>query len=198
MHTKSMKFQPRTIFSLLLIAALFATTGILGILTESATDQEPSSLLQPPETTEAFAPEVTEEPEDVTVFSGFQAPLTGRISSFYGYRDDPFTGESDFHRGIDLAVKEGTEISAVADGTVTASKYDTVGGNYVIISHGGGRESYYGHLKTRLVSRGDEIKQGELIGLSGATGKVTGAHLHFQLSYNGRTVDPLRYLNFAS
>jgi murein DD-endopeptidase MepM/ murein hydrolase activator NlpD len=98
---------------------------------------------------------------------------------------------------VDIAVPAGTEVRAAAGGTVTASTYGSVGGNYVIITHENGTQSYYGHLQTRTVSKGDSVERGQIIGLSGATGKVTGAHLHFQLTYNDRTVDPQKYVDLT-
>lgn len=183
------------LFSLLFFAVITATAGILGAL-EAETVQSNVEYPLQPESLEVFLPETTEI--DSAVFRNFRPPLTGKITSPYGYRTDPFTGEKSFHRGVDIGVKEGSEIAAVASGKVKTSAYSQLGGNYIILSHKNGTESYYGHLKTRLVSKGDSVEQGEPIGLSGATGKVTGAHLHFQLSFNGRTVDPQRYLDLAS
>ncbi|MBQ1272664.1 MAG: M23 family metallopeptidase, partial [Clostridia bacterium] len=117
------------------------------------------------------------------------------VTSAYGFRRDPFTGEQTFHRGIDISAQEGTPVLAAYGGTVTQSDYDPTGGNYVVLSHRDGTQSYYGHLKTRFVARGDRVEKGETLGLSGATGTVTGAHLHFQLTKGNQTYDPLRFLN---
>ena len=184
---------------LLLTAGMLAILGMTGLVnSEKAaelTAEAPAFESDAPLSEEVFS--VLPEEVASSVFSEFQAPLTGRISSRYGYRSDPFTGETKHHRGVDIAVPAGTEVRAAAGGTVTASTYGSVGGNYVIITHENGTQSYYGHLQTRTVSKGDSVERGQIIGLSGATGKVTGAHLHFQLTYNDRTVDPQKYVDLT-
>ncbi|MCL2758595.1 MAG: M23 family metallopeptidase [Treponema sp.] len=123
--------------------------------------------------------------------SGFRFPLRHfRITSRYGIREDPFTGHISMHQGIDLAAPEGTEVFAVADGTVTATGFDPVYGNYVIIRHTNNWTSLYGHLqKIETVLRSD-VKSGNLIGRVGSTGQSTGPHLHFELRQDGRAFDP--------
>ncbi len=185
-----------TIVTLALFAVTVALSGIVGLIPEEQSTQAAVITEEPVFAEEVFSVLPQEEP--VAVFAGFQAPLTGRISSPYGYRSDPFSGVLKYHKGVDIAVAEGTEVCAVATGTVTESAYNGIGGNYVVIDHGAGRESYYGHLQTRTVAKGDSVAGGEIIGLSGKTGKVTGAHLHFQLSYSQRTVDPEKYLDLLS
>lgn len=180
------------------LAAVAALTGIglilpgkdLSLPTETGIREE---VFVPP------AAEISAEPEEAAanVFVGFTAPLSGIITSPYGYRTDPFSGQTSYHRGVDIGVKEGTDVLACAAGKVTVSEFNSVGGNYVIIDHGGGQKSYYGHLQTRLVSAGDDVAHGQVIGLSGATGMVTGPHLHFQLFYRDRTVDPTRYVSIV-
>ncbi len=185
------------IITLLLFAVTLAITGITGLIPKG------DSLLDNPEQTEetilseeVFS--VLPSEETVTVFANFQTPLTGTVSSGYGYRKDPFSGQTKYHKGVDIAVRKGTDVKAVSGGTVTASKYDPVGGNYVIIDHGNGVESYYGHLQVRTVSVGDSVEKGQILGLSGDTGRVTGPHLHFQLTYQNRTVDPQQYFDLES
>lgn len=189
---RKQQLRQTTIFTMLLFGALTAMAGISMLIPTKAPMEKDAPKTDELPAAEAFAP--TEEPECSMVFAGFQPPLTGRISSEYGYRKDPFTGEIHYHKGVDVAVKAGTEVRATARGTVTASAYDGIGGNFIVIDHGNGTESYYGHLRTRTVSKGDAVERGQVIGLSGNTGKTTGAHLHFQLSYRNRTVDPLEYL----
>jgi len=123
--------------------------------------------------------------------SGFRFPLRSyRITSPYGIRNDPFTGHPSMHRGIDLAAPEGTEVFAVADGTVTAVGFDPVLGNYVIITHNNNLTSLYGHLQRAETVLRSEVKSGNLIGRVGSTGQSTGPHLHFELRQNGRHFDP--------
>ena len=188
-QTKLKSIRNATVYVLILFAACTAAIGSI----KQIPKEEPTASAEEPNATEVFY----EAPQESTesIFLTFQAPLTGRITSDYGYRTDPFTGKESYHNGIDIAAEEGTEVKAAQEGTVTASAYDNEGGHYVILSHKNGSESYYGHLQTRTVSRGDTVEQGDIIGLSGKTGKVTGPHLHFQLTYRGRTVDPARHIS---
>lgn len=197
MRTKRIEqLKQSLIITLLLFAVTMAGSGIVGLIPKTDETEAPTVITEEP----AFAEEVfaiLPQQETVTVFSGFQAPLTGTVSSAYGYRSDPFSGEIRYHKGVDVAVSEGTEVCAASGGRVKESSYNSIGGHYVVLDHGNGIESYYGHLQIRTVSRGDTVEQGEIIGLSGKTGKVTGAHLHFQLTYNERTVDPEKYLDLT-
>lgn len=122
----------------------------------------------------------------------------GWISSRYGRRTDPFTGQSAFHGGVDFAGKEGTEIYAVAAGVVTWSSERNAYGNLVEINHGGGFSTRYAHNKKNLVKVGDVVKKGEVIALMGATGRATGPHVHFEVFKHGRAVDPATYIQRAS
>ena len=193
-NSKIYAIKQGTVITLLLFAATLAATGITGLIPKGDTPQDdPTRTEEAVLSEEVFSVLPTEE--TVTVFAGFSAPLTGRVSSGYGYRKDPFSGQIKYHKGVDVAVEEGTDVKAISHGTVIVSKYDSVGGNYVIVDHGDEVESYYGHLQTRTVAVGDSVEQGQIIGLSGKTGKVTGPHLHFQLFYRGRTVDPQQYFD---
>ena len=120
----------------------------------------------------------------------FVFPIRGRLTSPFGYRQDPFTGVRTFHTGIDLAAPTGTPIKATLDGKVAVSGYSTVFGNYVIITHDGGYQSLYGHMSSVGVKRGQNITQGAIIGKVGNTGYSTGSHLHFSVYRNGKTLDP--------
>jgi len=123
--------------------------------------------------------------------SGFRFPLRQyRITSRYGIRNDPFTGSHSMHQGIDLAAPAGTEVFAVADGTVTATGFDSVYGNYIILSHSNNYSSLYGHLQSIEIVLRSEVKSGTLIGRVGSTGQSTGPHLHFELRHGGRAFDP--------
>ena len=101
------------------------------------------------------------------------------------------------HSGMDIAVGMGTEVYSIFTGVVVSAKYDDVGGNFIKIDHGNGFESYYGHLSEFKVNEGQKVSAGQVIGLSGDSGKVTGPHLHFGLYYNGAPVDPDVYLNIT-
>jgi len=125
------------------------------------------------------------------LFSQFRFPLRAwRLTSPYGMRRDPFTGEHSMHRGIDLAAPEGTEVYAIADGIVTAIGNDPVYGIYVMISHSNNWTSFYAHLQRAETVLRSEVKSGNLIGRVGTTGLSTGPHLHFELRQDGRHFDP--------
>jgi murein DD-endopeptidase MepM/ murein hydrolase activator NlpD len=123
--------------------------------------------------------------------SGFRFPLkTFRLTSTYGIRQNPVTGNTGMHRGIDLAAPEGTEVFAIAEGVVTDTGFDPVYGNYVIIRHKDRWTSLYGHLQSIEAVLRSEVKSGNLIGRVGSTGQSTGPHLHFELRQDGRALDP--------
>lgn len=119
---------------------------------------------------------------------------TGRVSSDYGWRTHPITGKRSFHDGIDISNKEGTSILAYANGTVTKTAWTDSYGNYIVIDHGGGLETYYIHLSGFDVSVGDSVSGGQLIGRMGKTGSATGSHLQFEVRINGTPVNPWDYL----
>ncbi len=118
-----------------------------------------------------------------------------QITSDFGERTDPFTGQNAVHNGLDMAVAEGSSVVAAWSGTVLVCTSDPIGGNYIIIDHASGMSTYYGHLSEILVESGQTVTAGERIALSGNTGKSTGPHLHFEIAYNGEPVDPGEYLN---
>ncbi|MDR1073590.1 MAG: peptidoglycan DD-metalloendopeptidase family protein [Treponema sp.] len=126
----------------------------------------------------------------------FMWPLKERsITSPYGWRRDPFTGIGGrVHEGIDFSAKTGTTIRAAMDGKITKLGYNAVYGKYIIISHGNGFETLYGHLNAYSVKEGAFVYQGTKIAESGGTGHVTGPHLHFGVYKNGKSVNPLDYL----
>ncbi len=120
----------------------------------------------------------------------------GYITSYYGYRRDPVTGRvGAFHEGIDIAVRAGTPVRATADGTVVrASSYGTYG-LFIEIKHGSyGYRTRYAHNSKILVREGQQVKKGDIIALVGSTGKSTGPHLHYEVLYNGKPVNPRNYL----
>ena len=123
--------------------------------------------------------------------SFFRFPLlTFRLTSPYGIRENPVTGNVGLHQGIDLAAPEGTEVYAVADGIVTEIGDDPVYGIYIIISHHDRWTSLYGHLQRVQTVLRSSVKSGNLIGRVGSTGQSTGPHLHFELRQDGRPLDP--------
>jgi murein DD-endopeptidase MepM/ murein hydrolase activator NlpD len=122
-------------------------------------------------------------------------PVTkGWISSYFGMRNDPFTGKRAMHKGMDFAGKEGSEVVAVASGVVTWAGERYGYGELVEINHGKGYVTRYGHNKDILVEIGDRVKQGEVIATMGSTGRSTGPHVHFEVVRNGKVVDPTKYI----
>lgn len=117
-----------------------------------------------------------------------------RFSSYFGARKDPITNVSSFHYGVDLAAPKGTPIKASRSGRVSIVGYSNIYGNYVVIDHGNGYQTLYGHMSKALAKKGREVAQGERIGLVGSTGYSTGNHLHFTVYKNGTRVDPLTVL----
>lgn len=121
-----------------------------------------------------------------------------RFSSSFGYRKDPFTGRSKKHSGVDFALKPGNPIYATGDGVVEAVKFELFGyGTQVLIDHGFGYKTRYAHMKTVGVAEGMKVKRGECIGLSGNSGRSSGPHLHYEVIYMGRHVNPYNYFDLT-
>lgn len=125
----------------------------------------------------------------------FKWPARGWISSWYGWRSDPFTGSRTFHNGIDIGVDTGTPVRAAMEGSVSETGYNSSFGNYVILYHHAGWMTLYGHLQTISVREGQRIAAGQRIAYSGNTGYSTGPHLHFTVFKNGRTMNPYNVLH---
>ncbi len=119
----------------------------------------------------------------------------GWISSYYGMRNDPFSGKREHHDGVDLAGKDGSKVIAVASGVVTWSSDRYGYGNLVEVNHGNGYVTRYGHNKEILVAVGDKVAKGEDLALMGSTGRSTGPHVHFEVLHNGRSKDPVKFIN---
>lgn len=116
------------------------------------------------------------------------------FTSGFGVRSDPFQGRSAMHGGIDLAGPTGTEIYATADGYVGRAQWAGGYGNLIELEHGKGIQTRYGHLSRSLVSAGQRIKRGDLIGLMGSTGRSTGSHLHYEVRIDGKAVNPIPFM----
>jgi murein DD-endopeptidase MepM/ murein hydrolase activator NlpD len=120
---------------------------------------------------------------------------TAEFTSGYGIRSDPFRGGAARHQGIDLAAPIGTPIYATADGVIREAGYNSGGyGNLIKVDHGRGIETRYGHLSRILVSAGQRITRGQLIGHMGSTGRSTGSHLHYEVRIDGRAVNPIPFM----
>jgi murein DD-endopeptidase MepM/ murein hydrolase activator NlpD len=121
-------------------------------------------------------------------------PTKGWLSSRFGHRISPFTGQREFHRGIDVSVRMNAPIVAPADGVVSSVTWDHGYGKLMAVSHGYGLVTRYAHLAKVLVKKGQYVKRGETIALVGNSGRSTGPHLHYEVHLNGVAVDPLNYI----
>ena len=128
----------------------------------------------------------------ITMISPVGQPMI--VKSPQGFRIHPITGEYKYHSGVDLAADYGDPIYAAAAGTVTYAGWMQGYGNTVIINHGGGISTLYGHCQSVNVSVGESVSQGDVIAYCGSTGNSTGPHCHFEVRENGEPVNPLSYL----
>lgn len=134
--------------------------------------------------------------DTVDVLNLFSLPIKEIVvTSEYGYRQDPFTKKRKFHYGLDLSTKS-EKVFAIMPGRITKVGYEKKGlGNYVVIEHGDFTTTY-GHLHTSIGTKGDYVKAGEEIGISGSTGRSTGEHLHLGIKFKGKHTDPLPIIQF--
>ena len=121
-------------------------------------------------------------------------PINGRLLGPFGERNDPFSGEGEFHTGVDISAPTGTAVRATADGVVVFSDWSNGYGRLIIVDHGGGVETYYAHLSRFLALAGQGVRRGEVVGAVGSTGRVTAPHLHYEVRIGGAPVNPYRYL----
>jgi murein DD-endopeptidase MepM/ murein hydrolase activator NlpD len=121
-------------------------------------------------------------------------PVTGWLSSAYGNRRDPFTGGADFHPGLDISADHGDPVHATADGVVSSAGQNGSYGNLVVIDHGYGIITRYGHLSRFAVFEGQRVRRGDVIGHVGSTGRSTSPHLHYEILTNGALTNPLKLL----
>jgi murein DD-endopeptidase MepM/ murein hydrolase activator NlpD len=144
-----------------------------------------------------FIPGARMRTEDLKLALGelFIYPIRGRLTSPFGWRNDPINGERRYHAALDLAAPTGTPIKAAMDGRVSTVGFNSVYGQYIIISHSGAYQTMYAHLSLASVRQGTYIYQGTKIGEVGSTGYSTGPHLHFAVYKNGRAVNPLELLS---
>lgn len=121
-------------------------------------------------------------------------PVMGQLTSAFGWREHPVDGGEKFHNGVDLAVNTGTDVLAFAAGTVDYIGESPIYGNYLQLKHAGGLTSFYAHCSELCVQQGQNVTAGQKIAESGATGNVTGPHLHFEMKLNGVRIDPIYYI----
>ena len=144
-----------------------------------------------------FIPGARMRAEDLKLALGelFIYPVRGRITSRFGWRNDPISGVRRFHAALDLAAPAGTVVKAAMDGRVSTIGVNATYGNFIILNHGNGYQTLYAHLNVVQVKKGDTVNQGSRIGEVGSTGYSTGPHLHFAVYKNGSAVNPLEDLN---
>jgi murein DD-endopeptidase MepM/ murein hydrolase activator NlpD len=121
-------------------------------------------------------------------------PVVGWLSSSYGRRRDPFTGGADFHPGLDISADFAEPVHATADGVVASAGWNGNYGNLVVIEHGYGITTRYGHLSRFAATAGQQVRRGEVIGYVGSTGRSTSSHLHYEILLNGQLTNPLKLL----
>jgi len=131
---------------------------------------------------------------DVYVSTPRGWPVAGRISSPYGYREHPTTGMSDFHGGMDIASEPGTPVKATADGIVSFAGWSGGSGNLVALEHGLGFSTYYAHNRLVVVKVGQKVKRGDILSYVGSTGNSTGPHVHYEVWREGRSLNPLTFI----
>jgi peptidoglycan hydrolase FlgJ len=128
--------------------------------------------------------------DDVALEAAVPLPVSGQVSSAYGWRTDPFNGRARFHSGVDIAAAYGREVPAVGDGRVVFAGEQGGYGNTVVVEHAGGVRTRYAHLSSVQVSEGQDVASGTVVGRVGSSGRSTGPHLHFEVLQDGRAVDP--------
>ena len=121
-------------------------------------------------------------------------PAHGWLTGTFGGRSDPFSGEPAFHQGLDISTDKGQPVFATADGTVESASYTGDYGNLVVLRHGFGLVTRYGHMSGFAVKPGQAVKRGAVIGYVGSTGRATGSHVHYEILANGKLINPLQLL----
>jgi murein DD-endopeptidase MepM/ murein hydrolase activator NlpD len=125
-------------------------------------------------------------------------PVIGHLTGTFGERMDPFSGEGAFHTGVDIATQYGDAVRAAGDGIVVEAGDRSGYGRVVVVDHGRGVTTWYGHLSSFNVIVGEQIRRGDTIGNVGVSGRSTGPHVHYEVRINGAPVNPMRYLHQAS
>lgn len=136
--------------------------------------------------------------ENSNILKEFSPPISGVLTSSYGYRIDPFTGEPDIHNGIDIAAESGTPIKSALSGVIEKAEISSGDyGNYILINHGGFK-TLYAHCEKLNVNVGDKVNGGDAIATVGSTGRSTGPHLHFEIRIGHARIDPTPFINIEN
>jgi murein DD-endopeptidase MepM/ murein hydrolase activator NlpD len=169
----------------------------LGVPLEAILDANDIQSENIREGTSLFIPGAHMQSEDLKLALGelFIYPIRGRLTSPFGWRNDPISGERRYHAALDLAANIGTPVKAAMDGTILSTGLNATYGKFIIIKHPGNYQSMYAHLSVISVKQGDTVVQGAKIGEVGNTGYSTGPHLHFAVYKNGKAVSPLDVLS---
>jgi murein DD-endopeptidase MepM/ murein hydrolase activator NlpD len=138
--------------------------------------------------------EVLEGQKNLLACTPAVRPAKGWLTSKFGYRISPFTGRREFHKGLDIANQKGTEIIAPADGIIKFAGKKGFMGDLLVIDHGHGFVTRYGHLANILKKRGEKVKRGDLVAVMGNSGRTTGPHLHYEVHLNGVPINPEKYI----
>jgi len=133
----------------------------------------------------------------VAIGTAVEAEAQQRVTSNFGYRRDPFHGGQKFHAGMDFGAAAGTPVYATGDGYVRRSRWAGGYGNLVEIEHGFGYQSRFGHLSRSLVSEGQFVRRGQMVGLVGSTGRSTAPHLHYEVRINGQPTQPANHMQIV-
>jgi murein DD-endopeptidase MepM/ murein hydrolase activator NlpD len=147
----------------------------------------------PVESKSAVSSEASAAPLDSAQGGPTFSVAPGSVTSDFGWRRDPFTGKAKFHRGIDVRAAYGEEVNAAGAGRIVFSGDQRGYGTTVVVEHGNGVRTRYAHLSAALVQEGDQVTPGQAIGRAGRSGRATGTHLHFEVTANGRAVDPAEW-----
>jgi murein DD-endopeptidase MepM/ murein hydrolase activator NlpD len=168
------------------INAASGSTGTFGILRDllGALDERLKSVRSDVEARQSLA---AATPSIWPIASGW-------LASAFGMRPDPITGSPDFHSGLDISADRGTAVHATADGTVESAAFNGGYGNSVVLDHGFGISTRFGHLSSYAVKVGQKVKRNQVVGYVGSTGRTTGTHVHYEILINGQPVNPLKFL----
>jgi murein DD-endopeptidase MepM/ murein hydrolase activator NlpD len=178
------------------LSQISATEGTYNSKLQSLEDEKGQLAAEFKAVSDQIAAELARASQTAPLGNGrFIRPIAGApITSGFGYRTDPITGQTAFHSGIDFGAACGTPIHAAGTGVVLSAGPNGGYGNATVLNHGGGFGTLYGHQSAIAVSVGQHVDQGQVIGYVGSTGKSTGCHLHFEVRINGNPVNPLGYL----
>ncbi len=179
---------------LLTINKYLKARGLKPIIAKNVGGEESDEILSDEEIT-AFYDDYLSKITYNVAYTPMGYPYPGAITSGYGHRENPFTGENvESHKGLDIKAGYGAMVKSTANGKVVFAARRGGYGNCIVIKHGNGFETYYGHLSKILVKVGDEIMAGNSIGKVGSTGGSTGPHLHYEVHKNGKVINPRSFL----